>query len=394
MKNHHLKFARLAVVAALVATTVVQPFFASISSAAQIAPRRLTLMAGTTDGGSKPQGVVDHYFEFTVPSTSTVIGSIKFEYCDTAANSLASPTCVMPVGMDSTLSGTALGSEAGSGATGFTLNKTTNGAPYLTKAAPAAPSSGALKFRLDNIQNPGPQKGTFFVRITTYTGANLTGAATDSGTVAASTAEQIILTGTMPESLVFCTGADIQKTAGVPDCSTATSGAITFDRLFSPVDTASAVSKMAASTNAGTGYIITVNGPTLTSGSNQIAAISATPAASYKGTAQFGMNLVANTAAAAPGFPGTGATASANIDVTSDGVNFSGRPLTNYASPDTFMFVSGDTVADSNSTAPTTTSPKASNAQIYTVSYIVNVPGNQPAGTYVSTLTYICTPTF
>jgi hypothetical protein len=72
--------------------------------------------------------------------------------------------------------------------------------------------------------------------------------------------------------------------------------------------------------------------------------------------------------------------------------NLNGRPTPDYALPDTFKFVSGDIVADSNFN--TAGNPDASDAQIYTVSYIANVPGSQPAGTYVSTLTYICTPTY
>jgi hypothetical protein len=391
MKNHHTHLARVLVVAVLIATTVIQPFFAANAAAGQITNRRLTLMAGATDGGSMISGVVNHFFEFTVPSTATAIGSIQFEYCTTAADSLAVPACVTPSGLDTTLAGTSLGSEAGSGASGFTLNKTTQGKPYLTKAAPAAPSSGDLKFRLDGIMNPDTE-GTFYVRIKTFTGANLGGTNTDAGTVAASTAEQIVLTGIMPESLVFCVGADVLKTAGVPDCTTATGGAISFDQLFSPTSTASAVSRMVASTNAGAGYIITVNGPTLTSGSNTIAGIAA-PAASQTGIAQFGLNLRANTIAAAPGFPGVSPTDSRDIDSPSNfALNLNGRPTPDYALPDTFKFVSGDIVADSNFN--TAGNPDASDAQIYTVSYIANVPGSQPAGTYVSTLTYICTPTY
>ena len=97
-------------------------------SAAQITNRSLTLMAGAGgDGGSKPSGVVNHWFQFTIPTTGTAIGSIKFEYCTTAADSPSNPTCVTPTGLDTTLAGAVLGSEAGSGATGFSLNKTTNG---------------------------------------------------------------------------------------------------------------------------------------------------------------------------------------------------------------------------------------------------------------------------
>lgn len=390
MKNHHIKLPRLLVAILVLATTVLQIIPQQNAAAAQITNRKLTLQAGAINGGSMPGGVVNHFFEFTIPSTGTAIGSIKFEYCTTAADSLASPTCVMPSNLVTT--GATLGSEAGSGATGFTVSGSSlNGTPYLTKGSATVPANGNLKFRLDTITNPDTE-GTFFVRISTYSSTNATGTPIDTGTVAAATNKQIILTGVMPESLVFCTGADIQKTAGVPDCATATSGAISFDRLFSPVDTASAVSKMAASTNAGFGYIITVNGPTLTSGSNNITGIGATPAESTKGLAQFGLNLRANTSAAAPGFPGTGATASADIDSGSDGINLNGRAMPDYALPDFFKFESGGVVADSNSAVGP--NPKASDAQIYTVSYIVNVPGSQPAGTYVTTLTYICTPTF
>jgi hypothetical protein len=384
----NLIFKRISLLFAI-AVMLFAPFtLTTPASAAQITNRSLTLQAGPTDGGSKTNGVVNHLITFTVPSTGTAIGSIKFEYCTTAANSPAVPACVMPTGMDSTLAGTALGSE--SGASGFTLNKTTNGAPYLFKATAAVPGSANLAYRLDNVRN-STTEGTFFIRISTYNSIDTTGSPIDTGTVAASTAEQIILNGIMPESLIFCTGADIVKTAGVPDCSTATGGTISFNQLFSPTDTATAISRMAASTNAGQGYVITVNGPTLTSGANTIAGI-ATPAASLIGTPQFGLNLRANTAAAAASFPGTTPLDSKDIDSVSDGVTLNGRPTTDYATPDTFKFVTGDPVADSNYNTVSTADP--SDAQIYTVSYIANVPGSQAAGTYTSTLTYICTPTF
>ena len=391
MKKHHKKtiFRVYSLcLAALVLAATQYTLWPTSAGAAQIVTRRLTLQAGSGgNGGSKISGTVNHFFEFTLPTTGTV-GSIKFEYCTTAANSLANPTCVTPAGLDTTGGPVVLGTETG--ATGFTLNKTTNGAPYLTRTASNITGPLNVTYRLDNIVNPSTE-GSFYVRISTYASIDTTGLATDAGTVTASTAESIILTGTMPESLVFCTGADITKTAGVPDCSTATSGVISFDRLFSSTDTASAVSRMAASTNAGSGYIITVNGPTLTSGSNTIAGIG-TPGASNKGVAQFGLNLMANTAAAAPGFPGISPTNSADIDLASNGTNLHGRATPDYATADTFKFVTGDIVADSNFNGTGAADP--TDAQIYTVSYIANVPGSQPAGTYTTTLTYICTPTF
>ncbi len=360
-----------------------QAFFVPNVSANQITNRKLTLQAGA-DGGAMPGGNVRHFFEFTIPTTGTAIGSLTVEYCTTAAD-VGVATCTAPTGLSTTAA--TLGSEAGSGATGFTGTFTTDDLIVLTKATAAVPSDDDLKFRFDNITNPGPQKGTFFARISTYNSIDATGTPIDTGTVAASTAEQIELEGTMPESLVFCAGATVSTTTGVPDCSTASPGTIEFNQLFSPTDTATSFSQMAASTNAGFGYAITVNGPTLTSGGNSIAGLTS-PTASVKGTPQFGLNLVANSAGAAASFPGS----SAPVAAVSNGTNLHGRPFTGYDVADTFSFETGDIVADSNYNVGA--NPVATDAQIYTVSYIANVPGSQPAGTYTSTLTYICTPTF
>jgi len=141
---------------------------------------------------------------------------------------------------------------------------------------------------------------------------------------------------------------------------------------------------MAASTNAGSGYSITVNGPTMTSGSNTVTAMAAA-AAGVRGTSQFGLNLRANTT--------TTSTPAVGIDVApaagAGGGTYKGEPASGYSTIDQFKFVSGNSVADSSfgGAGPT-------DAQIFTVSYIVNVPGSQAAGTYTTTLTYICTPTF
>jgi hypothetical protein len=392
MKHHHTTVFR-AISAVLAVLLSVAPVILSNQSvsAAQIVNRSLTLQAGGTAGGSKSGGVVNHLFSFRVPGGSTV-GSIKFQYCETAAD-VSPATCSTPTGLLTTSA--TLGSE--SGVTGFTMVNGTNGAPYLSRTPAAVGSNVDVTYQLQSVTNPvygatvPDTNKTFFVRISTYASNNTTGSPVDTGVVAASTAEPIILSGTMPESLVFCTGADITTTAGVPDCSTATSGVISFNQLFSPTDTASAISRMSATTNAGSGYVISVNGPTLTSGSNTIAGIT-TPSASTKGIAQFGLNLRANTAAAAPGFPGTAPLDSADITTASNGTNLNGRPTADYAVADTFKFVTGDIVADSNFGA--TGNPDPTDAQIYTVSYIANVPGSQPAGTYVTTLTYICTATF
>ena len=350
--------------------TSLSPVFTA--TAAQLTSRSLTLQAGASDGGSKPGGSVNHLFAFTAATTGNV-GSIQFLYCTTASG-----TCTMPTGLVTTSA--TMGSQ--SGATGFTLVNATNGAPYITRSAASISSGTALTYQLLTVTNPTTTNQTFFVRISTFAATNATGGTTDTGTVTASTATQIVLTGTMPESLIFCAGATVTTTAGIPDCTTATAGAVSFNQLFSPTDTATATSQMAASTNAGSGYAITVNGPTLTSGGNTIAAMAAA-AAGTRGTSQFGLNLKANTVATSTPAVGTEVAPAAN------GTTLKGQANTGYNTVDTFKFVTGDTVANSanGGAGPT-------NAQIFTAAYVVNVQGSQPAGTYTSTLTYICTATY
>jgi hypothetical protein len=360
------------IVAVLMVGLLVEVSGSGNVSAAQITLRSLTLQAGVSDGGSQPGGVVNHLFSFSTGSTGNV-GSIQFMYCTTAAGA-----CTMPIGLVTTSA--TMGSQ--SGATGFTLVNTTNGAPYITRTAASISSGTAVTYQLLGVTNPTTANQTFYVRIATFASTDTTGGATDTGNVAASTATQIVVTGTMPESLVFCTGGTVNTTGGVPDCATANSGAIIFNQLFSPTDTATATSQMAASTNAGSGYNITVNGPTLTSGSSTVTAMG-TSTTGIRGTSQFGLNLKANTTATSTPAVGTEVAPSAN------GTNYRGQAITGYNTIDNFKFTTADSVANSANGGAGGT-----DAQIFTVAYVVNVPGSQPAGTYTTTLTYICTPTF
>lgn len=368
-----------------VAATVLQAVPQPTVQAAAIFDRSITLVAGATDGGSKSGGTVNHRFDFTLPAGGNV-GSIKFEYCTTAADSPLVPACVAPTSINA--GSVTLGAE--NGITGMTMHAATGpdfNSYYLSRASTYnLAANTTVSYTINGVVNPNygatvPQTNkTFFVRITAYTSLDTTGAILHKGTVAASTAEPIILDGTMPESLIFCTGETIGLTSSVPDCSTATDGTISFNQLFSPTTTATATSQMAASTNAGSGYSITVNGPTLTSGSNTITAMG-TAGASTHGVSQFGMNLKLNTVDTVS----TGA----ELAPVSNTTNYRGQPLTDYDTVDTFKFASGDAVANSGNAVLGGT-----DAQIYTVTYIANVPGSLPAGSYVTTLTYICTPTF
>jgi hypothetical protein len=350
--------------------------------AAQITTRSLTLQDRGTTGGSTPGGNVNHQFAYTLPGSNTV-GSIKFEYCTTPSGP-SNPACTAPGGLDT--STVTLGTNTGV-AFDSAVSDSAN-VVHVTKATPAAVGSNvAVVTQLLNVKNPTTANQSFYIRISTYANSSATGSAQDTGSVAASTATQIQLSGYMPESLIFCTGGTVTTTGGVPDCSTATSGSISFNQAFSPSDTAWAISQMAASTNADSGYTITYSGDTLKSGSNPVSPMSAATT-STRGTSQFGLDLVTNDGTAYANAPNV--TGSANISPSSGG-SHQGKVTANYTTAGTFKFTtSGDTIANSNfggSSVP-------SDSQIYTVSYIVNANGAQPVGTYTTTLTYVCTATF
>jgi hypothetical protein len=297
---------------------------------------------------------VTAYTAAATTATTASIGSIKFEICTTATGGCTKPTGTVTTG--ATL-------DAQSGATGFSMDNTNDGAPFITRAAVNLPASTAVSYTLGNITNPTTANETFYMRITTYTGTDGATGATDTGTVALSTAQPVQLTGVTPEILVFCVGTSITS-----DCTTVSGSTIDFGD-FSPTATRSGTSVMQAQTNAANGYAITVNGTTLSSGANTIPAL-ASQTASTLGTSQFGMNLRAN------GTPAVGA------DPSGAG---SGSYVANYGTANQYRFGSGETVA--SVAAPT-------NANTFTSSYIVNIGGAQAAGVYTATMTYICTASF
>lgn len=377
----------------------------------QIVWRSLTLQANGLNGGSAPGVNVNHLFTFTLPTAGDV-GSIRFQYCTTAAD-VGAGTCVAPTAMDASAS--VRGSE--SGMTGFNaisgttpssaVSSATTNEVVLTRTAVTNISAGTVVgLQLQNVKNPQALKAdlvtnepnyTFFVRISSYASLDGSGTAIDKGTVTASTAYQLKVTGTMPEALLFCTGKTVPfKVAAptIPDCANATTGDISFNQLFDQTGTATATSQMSASTNASHGYVITVNGTTLKSGTLQIDPMTAS-AFPITGASQFGLNLKANDTTYLA--VATGAEISPLPAASAGQVFYRGEAINGYDVMNQFKFNDGDAVANSGydllGPAPGGT-PQGSDAQTYTVTYIANVPGSLPAGEYQTTLTYICTPTY
>ena len=116
------------------------------------------------------------------------------------------------------------------------------------------------------------------------------------------------------------------------------------------------------------GYVVTINGNPPSNGSHTITNLTS-PTASVIGTEQYGINLVANTV------PSVGVGPSGGIGVAASG----------YDTTNQFKYVSGNTIADAITYSSQTT---------FTVSFIINAALDTPAGSYNTTHTIICTPTF
>lgn len=321
--------------------------------AAQITAR--TLMLSNSAGAATG---VTYTFTFTVPS-ATVLKSFQAQICTTASGS-----CTTPSGWTGVSAGLASQPTNYGDATGWT-NASTSSALRMTKTANSAAPTGSQTVAFNTVTNPTANNATFFARITTYSDDSYT-TVVDSGTVAASTAQQISVSASVDETLTFCAGTSMTGA----DCGTVSGSSVSLGALTT-TSTGSGTSVMAASTNAGSGYAITINGATLTSGGNTIDAITTSGGAvSSQGSEQFGINVRDN------------ATPNVGTDPT-DVTNLTYG--TGYGTVDSYKFVTGNTVASKNA---------ASNATKFTVSYIANIAGATEAGTYYGTYTYICTATF
>ena len=309
------------------------------SDAAQITGRTLTL------GSSVASASTSYTFTFTVPS-ATVVQSFAAQICTTASGACTKPTGFSNAASTLSSQPTNLGD-----ATGWSVSTATDGSLRISKAGNVAAPSSSQTVVFGNVTNPSATNATFFARITTYSDSGWA-APIDTGTVASSTAGQITVTASVDETLTFTLGSN---TVALGTLTTGTTG--------------SGTSTMSAETNAGTGYAITVNGTTLTSGANTITALAA-QAASSQGTEQFGINLRDN------------ATPNVGTDKSGSG---SGSVAANYNTVDQYRFVTGDTVA---SAAAATVSND------YTVSYVANIAATTEPGTYSTALTYIMSATF
>lgn len=326
--------------------------------AAQLTARKVTI-SNSAPGAA----AVTYTFNFT-PAASTPIKSVNIDFCTTASGTCnpVTPSGV-PAGLVTTgaaISGTPSGLGTGGSWTG---TFTTNGRLRLANASSAGTASAAT-IVFTGITNPAAANTSFYPRITTYSDSAFT-TPIDTGTVAASTANQITVSASVDESLTFCTG-----TSGVTNssCTGATGTGVNLGTLTSST-TGSGTSQIGVATNAGSGYAVTVAGTTLTSGGNTVTAMNAATTSS-QGSEQFGMNLATNT--------------TPSVGQAPDGSG-SATAAAGYNTANTFKFTSGDTIASTSG---------ADTFRRFTVSYIANVADATEPGSYSTALTYVCTATF
>jgi hypothetical protein len=309
---------------------------------------------------SIPSATASHTFNFKFNSSAPV-GSIMFEYCDELPQ-IIGDVCVPAPGVS--LSSAVLSQQLGN--VGFTVDAadSTDTHIVLTRTA-AVPVTGLDSiYTFDNVVNPSGRNDSTYVRITSYSSPDATGSYIDYGAAAfATTIDGFSVDTFVPPYLNLCVGVTVAI-----DCSQTDGDSIDFG-ILSNRTPSTATSQLAASTNDVDGYTLHVLGTTMTSGNNIIPSIVGAPGTTT-GVSAFGFNLRRNSSPAVGDDPVGAGTAS---------------PVGNYANPNLFSFADGSLIANS---------PLSTDYNRMTVSYVVNVSGNQAPGIYSATLTYLATVQF
>lgn len=294
---------------------------------------------------------------FTYTNPVNPVGSISMQFCSN--NPIPNSACTAPAGFD--ISTATLAAQSGN--TGFSIDGATTINRLVLTRPSVAPLAVASTYQLNAAINPSTS-GTYYIRLQTYSSTDGTGSDIEDGGIAYAISPALTVSATVPPTLTFCAAISIP----VFNCASAVTFFLDMGDFTTQSPTA-ATSNLLVATNAGNGFSITMNGTTLTSGNNTIAALAAqTP--SVPASSQFGINLRANTVpiiGTDPAGPGVGTVAAA------------------YNIPNLFRFVNGDSIANSAGTTDWTR---------YTISYVTNISAAQAVGVYATTLSFICLANF
>lgn len=290
--------------------------------------------------------------------TQASVGSLNLLFC---IDPIPYEPCVPPAGLD--VSHAVLSSQ--SGESGYTITTQTANHLVLSRTPSVVVPNVQSSYVLSGVVNPTYIVHSFAIRLSDYATQDTSGPLYDQGAVITQITDSIVLQAQVPPILIFCVGKQVDQ-----DCSNVGGGNYNDLGTLNPTQTLVDDSQMAAGTNASGGYVITVNGPTMSSGLNTINSPNA-PSPSIPGTNEFGINLVANNNPVVGSDP--------------DGASVNASVAANYGIPNRYMYHDGDLVASA---------PNVSLIRRYTVSYILNSSKDLRAGVYTTTLTYVCTGRF
>lgn len=339
------------VYAALLALLMVVPVSFYPSSVYGLELQNRTILVQT----SVPSASTNHLFTFDMLSSS-VVGSVVLEYCSNSP--LLTEPCTPPAGLS--VLGASLAAQTGE--TGFSIHASTTANRMVLTRLPVAVSPQAVSYSFDNVVNPSTVAESVYVRITTHAADDGSSPVIDFGAVVFSTSGGIGVESYVPPFLIFCTGVTV-----APDCSSQNGNSIDLGELTAS-EARSSTSQFAGATNDPLGYVVSLLGTTMTSGTNIINPLSS-PAPSTPGSGQYGINLRANS--------------NPNVGQEPAGVGTS-VPSGNFNIPNQYAFSNG---VLTNSSLPT-------EFNTFTVSYVVNVAQSQAPGVYSTTATYIATAAF
>ncbi|MEK7471942.1 MAG: hypothetical protein AAB624_01715 [Patescibacteria group bacterium] len=334
----------------VVLSAMISSMFISSSIAAPIGSRTLSIAS------SAPSATTNHSFSLNLNSATSVASAV-FEYCQESP--VFADPCTAPTGLN--LGSAGIASQTGE--TGFSIHPSSTANMIVLTRGSSIVVPGESTYNFSAIINPSQANTTSYVRVGTYLSNDGSGSRTDEGGLAFSITNPLNIRADIPPYLTLCTGINVEM-----DCSDASGSSIDFGDL-TPSSTASATSQFAVASNDDTGYNTYILGTTMTSGVNEIPAISS-QSVSTQGSGQFGINLVSNSDPSignGPEGPGTGI---ANPS---------------YDDSDLFKFSNGDTIA--SSILPT-------DFNRFTLTYIVNVANNQPAGIYDTLMTVLAVANF
>ena len=352
---------------------------------------------------------VQYTISFKTATGGFPIEGIVIDFCDNSP--LINTACTYTAGQSITLTSVALSTITGPSDTtpgNWTVGKTS---PLLVLSdASSSTNVGAatqVTIVMTGFTNPNysactggtPPNCTFYARILTYsTAAGATSYAPqtigavqppliDDGGIALSTNQAITVTSKVQEQLTFCV-----FTSG--SCAGGGAAVLLGDTQGVLYTTGPFVDKTTTytiATNAVNGLAIRMLGPTLTSGSNTIAAIGAVATASSAGNSQFGLCS----------WESTETTMVLNITSPYNGANCS--TVTQSAGTITtgglgsgalFAFDTTQTTTTYGATLATASVGSSAGSATGIIAFLGNTSVTQPAGLYTTTLTFVATATY